>query len=247
MDIKLPSQRLFGLGERNRQFQLEEGAWTMWSKSNEEVLDDGTGGKQGAGVHPFVLAQAKNTGEFVGMYFRNTNAQSPIIKYNDDGTSTFSYITTGGNIDILFFAKGTAIDIIKQYQNAVGKPSMPPFWALGWHASSYDYKTLDQVKANVDAYKKASMPLEGIWLDIPYMDNFQDFTVDSKNFGGLADWADEIHKSNQKLVVIVDPGLASSDPSGKYWRRAKDNDALIKSSINVEDSYYKGVLVADVY
>ena len=31
MDFKLPSQRVYGLGERNRKFNLEEGTWTMWA------------------------------------------------------------------------------------------------------------------------------------------------------------------------------------------------------------------------
>jgi len=31
MDLILPSQRVFGLGERNREFNLGEGTWTMWA------------------------------------------------------------------------------------------------------------------------------------------------------------------------------------------------------------------------
>lgn len=32
MDLKLPSQRLFGFGERVHEFRLGEGTWTMWAK-----------------------------------------------------------------------------------------------------------------------------------------------------------------------------------------------------------------------
>ena len=31
MDLILPSQRLFGLGERRKEFSLTEGTWTMWA------------------------------------------------------------------------------------------------------------------------------------------------------------------------------------------------------------------------
>jgi hypothetical protein len=31
MDLILPSRRIFGLGERNREFNLGEGTWTMWA------------------------------------------------------------------------------------------------------------------------------------------------------------------------------------------------------------------------
>lgn len=30
------------------------------------------------------------------MFFRNSNAQSPVLKYTEDGKSTLSYIALGG-------------------------------------------------------------------------------------------------------------------------------------------------------
>lgn len=55
LDLQLPSQRLYGLGERNREFALTEGTWTMWSRTEQSSYDDGMGGKQSMGVHPFAL------------------------------------------------------------------------------------------------------------------------------------------------------------------------------------------------
>jgi alpha-glucosidase len=110
------------------------------------------------------------------------------LKYKDDGGSTLSYITTGGTLEIYLFWKGTAKEIIQMYQQTFGKPILPPIWALGWHSSAYAYTTLDMVKANVESYKNASIPLEGVWLDIPYMSDFEDFTVNSTSFGGLKDF-----------------------------------------------------------
>lgn len=55
-DFQLPSQRIYGLGERNREFALSQGTWTMWASGADKVYDDGQGGfKQGYGVHPFAL------------------------------------------------------------------------------------------------------------------------------------------------------------------------------------------------
>lgn len=44
LDMKLPSRRIYGLGERNRNFTLEEGTWTMWANGQETPFDNGTGG-----------------------------------------------------------------------------------------------------------------------------------------------------------------------------------------------------------
>jgi alpha-glucosidase (family GH31 glycosyl hydrolase) len=48
------------------------------------------------------------------------------------------------------------------------------------------------VKENVKGYADANIPLEGIWLDIPYMDGYSDFTVNQTAFGGLKEWTQEI-------------------------------------------------------
>lgn len=108
LDLQLPSQRIYGLGERQREFTLEEGTWTMWANGQETPYDDGTGGKQTYGVHPFALIQTAIPGEYFGIFFRNANAQSPVLKHKEDGGSTLSYITTGGCLDMYFFWKGSA-------------------------------------------------------------------------------------------------------------------------------------------
>ena len=75
------------------------------------------------------------------MFFRNSNAQSPVIKYKDDGTSTLSYITTGGQIEMYFFIHGNVKTIIKEYHNLIGLAYLPPFWAMGWQQASKSYLT----------------------------------------------------------------------------------------------------------
>jgi alpha-glucosidase (family GH31 glycosyl hydrolase) len=126
---------VYGFGERMRGFDLGAGAWTMWSQQATGDYDDGRGGNQHAGMHPFCLIKIDKTDEFFGIFFRNANAQSPVISFND-GQKILSYVTTGGNLDINFFGRGTAKEVIGNYQRYIGLPKLPPFWALGWHATS---------------------------------------------------------------------------------------------------------------
>jgi alpha-glucosidase (family GH31 glycosyl hydrolase) len=64
-------------------------------------------------VHPFALVQTAKAGEYMGVFFRNSNAMSPVITYTGVKESKLSYITTGGQIEIYFFFKGGPKDIIK--------------------------------------------------------------------------------------------------------------------------------------
>jgi len=247
LDLQVPSQRIYGLGERNRQFTLTAGTWTMWANGQASPYDNGQGGLQTYGVHPFALIQTQIDGEFIGLYFRNTNAASPVIRHKKpaqsgvrpltDAGATISYITTGGDIEIFVFVKGDAKGIIKQYQNFVGKPSLPPFWSLGWHATTTaDPSTkLSDVQTMVAAYKTAGIPLEGVWLDVPYMNNYTQFSVDSTNFGDIATFKTALYDAKQKLVLVLGPGLLSSDPTDIYYSEAIQQGALIKSTINTQN------------
>jgi alpha-glucosidase (family GH31 glycosyl hydrolase) len=103
-DMILPSQNIFGFGDRKHEFKLGEGTYTMWASNMYNGYDDLSGRKGTTGVHPFILVQSgKTKGEFFGIFFRNANAQSPILKYGKGTNTTLSYITTGGDLEIYFF------------------------------------------------------------------------------------------------------------------------------------------------
>ena len=55
MDFTLPSQRVFGFGERVGDFLLSEGTYTMWANGQPQQVDDGLGRRGTYGVHPFIL------------------------------------------------------------------------------------------------------------------------------------------------------------------------------------------------
>lgn len=48
----------------------------------------------------------------------------------------------------------------------------------------------------VKNYKDAKMPLEAVYFDIPYLNQFADFTIDTKNFPDVKGFADSLHANN---------------------------------------------------
>jgi alpha-glucosidase (family GH31 glycosyl hydrolase) len=59
---------------------------------------------------------------------------------------------------------------------------MPPMWALGWHSASKNIKTVDNLTNNILSYYDAELPIEGVWLDTPYMDIEHDFALNTTAF-----------------------------------------------------------------
>jgi len=68
----------------------------------------------------------------------------------------------------------------------VGKPVLTPQWALGWHQSRWGYTSLAEVKKVESKFRSFGLPLEVIWTDIDYMNDYRTFSYDPLNFGGLS-------------------------------------------------------------
>lgn len=86
--------------------------------------------------------------------------------------------------------------MVSQYLSIVGKPVLPPFWALGFHQCSWDYNNSDVMETVVKTYQDKGYPFESIWADINYMDKKIDFTVDSlpgRPYEGLPMAVDKWH------------------------------------------------------
>lgn len=54
--------------------------WAKGSNINNDTAqyDDGTTGLQTYSIHPFLVAQSSRKGDYIGIFFRNTNAQVPV-------------------------------------------------------------------------------------------------------------------------------------------------------------------------
>lgn len=98
------------------------------------------------------------------------------------------------------------------------------------------------VEYMVDMYDKEDFPLDVAYFDIPYMDNYADFTVDTKTFPDVKGFADRLHKNNQKLIVILDAALSAEDPENKYYKQGDRDGIFIQSSVKTSKTYGKNLI-----
>lgn len=55
----------------------------------------------------------------------------------------------GGMLDIFLLAGPTLEEVVQQHQQLVGRPAMPPAWALGLHQCRWGYRSVEQLSSVV--------------------------------------------------------------------------------------------------
>lgn len=115
----------------------------------------------------------------------------------------------GGMLDVFWLGGPSLEAVVRQYHTLVGRPLLPPAWALGFHQSRWGYRSVEALEAAVRGYAAAAIPLDTIWSDIDHMDGFRVFTLDRTAFAAprMQAFLRRLHAAGRKWVPIVDPGV----------------------------------------
>ncbi|XP_063062788.1 lysosomal alpha-glucosidase [Engraulis encrasicolus] len=205
----LPSSFLFGLGEHRSSFMhsVQWNTLTMWARDVPPTESFNL-----YGVHPFYLAMEAD-GSSHGFFLLNSNAMDVVLQ----PAPAVTWRTIGGILDFYIFTGPSPSAVVEQYLDVIGKPAMPVYWALGYHLCRWGYKSSNNTWRLVKTMRNDGIPQDVQWNDIDYMEDKRDFTFDPVNFDTLPELAKDLHTHNQKYVVIMDPAISSSQPSGSYW------------------------------
>lgn len=117
----------------------------------------------------------------------------------------------GTDFDIYLISGGSPRDIVRFFRAAVGKSYVPPFWAFGYQQSRWSYHNAEAVDRIIEGYDKANIPLDCVYLDIDYMENYKDFTVSETAFPDFAGYVRSKKEQGIRLIPIIDAGVKKED------------------------------------
>ena len=67
----------------------------------------------------------------------------------------------------------------------------------------------------VQNFTDNGLPLDAPWLDVDYLDNDKDFTIDQDNFKGLGEYVNgTLHAAGKRFVPIISPGIVQRANQG---------------------------------
>eukprot|EP00826_Nyctotherus_ovalis_P008229 TRINITY_DN1212_c0_g2_i2.p1 TRINITY_DN1212_c0_g2~~TRINITY_DN1212_c0_g2_i2.p1 ORF type:complete len:368 (+),score=62.92 TRINITY_DN1212_c0_g2_i2:78-1181(+) len=227
ISLRFKTHHIFGIGERvSSSFTLcSQSAfcsYVLWGIERLAPVDDGNIGCGGIyGQQPFYMLYYPDTKKFSAVFMLNSNDQDMTIK-KAEKEAIVTHRTIGGIFDLYFFYPGTAEQVLKKYHDLVGKPYLPPFWALGYHHSRRWWHNLTTVRTLVNRFDHEGVPLDGVWAEYDYMEDFKEFTVDGKRYEGLGEYVKELHRRRIHWVPIIGPAI-SADPKNKYYSLESSN------------------------
>ncbi|XP_017277311.1 lysosomal alpha-glucosidase isoform X1 [Kryptolebias marmoratus] len=224
LSTSLASSFVSGLGEHYTSLLLDLN-WTSLTLWNRDMAPHADANLYGS--HPFYIVQEED-GSAHGAFLLNSNA----VEVTLQPTPALTWVSTGGILDLYVLLGPDPQKVIQQYLQIIGYPMMPPYWSLGFHLCRWGYTTTNVTRMVAQHMHGANFPMDVQWNDLDYADKRRVFTFDPRRFGDLPEMVQEFHEGGMKYILILDPGISSTSPSGTYppFEDGLKRDVFIKNA-----------------
>lgn len=190
---------VYGLGEANR--GLNKRGYCYISDCADDPIHTEDKRSLYAAHNFIVIAGRKN----FGLFFDYPSTLTFDIGYTRADLLQVSCEETALN---LFVIDGDSpYEIVKQFRKIIGQSYIPPKYAFGFGQSRWGYKTKDDFREVVQGHRENHVPLDMVYMDIDYMQDFKDFTLNEHNFPDFPDFVQEMKAQNIRLIPIIDAGV----------------------------------------
>ncbi len=190
---------VYGLGEANR--GLNKRGYCYISNCTDQP--NHTEDKRSLyGAHNFIVVSGeRNFGLFFDYPAKITfdigYTRSELLRVSLEAADLYLYVIEGDS----------AYDIVKQFRKMIGRSYIPPKFAFGFGQSRWGYKTREDFLKVAEGYQKNDIPIDMIYMDIDYMQDYKDFTVNKENFPDFPGFVQGMRENGIRMVPIIDAGV----------------------------------------
>ena len=198
-----PDTAIFGLGESMR--GINKRGYKYISENTDEPYQ--AEHKYSLyGAHNFlVVKDEEEFGLFIDypgrVEFDLGFEKSSLMTVKIPSKDVYIYLITGRDL----------ADITRQFRKIIGKSYIPPLWGFGYGQSRFGYMNCDDIREVVNKYRSAGIPLDMVYMDIDYMQDYKDFTINRTRFPNFEDFVEEMKEQGIRLIPIMDAAIAHDD------------------------------------
>ena len=212
------SDIVYGLGEQSR--GLNKRGWHYESLNTDNPHQD-EGRTSLYGAHNFLVVDGKNV---FGLFLDTPSYVSFDLGYTRYDEAE---IKVNGAFDLYLILEPTPKAIVSAFRRLIGRPYVPPRWAFGFGQSRWGYKTADDVRKIVKTYHDLNFPIDAVYMDIDYMDDYMNFTVDPEKFPKFSSFTEEMKEQGIRLVPIIDAGIKVKNDY-RVYEEGHENGYFVK-------------------
>lgn len=195
---------VYGLGEQVRGINKRGWIYTSYNEDDCIITESRT---SLYGSHNFILVNAINN---FGAFFDFPGKVTFDIGYTD---SRYMKITCCGDgyLYIITSDDNDLNTIVKNFREIIGQSYIPPKWAFGIGQSRWGYKSQEDITEVIEGYKQAGFPLDMVYMDIDYMQDYEDFTLNEERYPDFSNFVKKAKKEGVRLIPIVDAAIKVKD------------------------------------
>ena len=196
-----PDERFIGLGEKTGGLNRRGSAYVNW---NSDVPSYALDKDPLYSTIPFFIGLHDKLA--YGIFFDNSYRSTFDFGASSDNTMS-SFGAADGDLNYYLISGASVADVIRNYTSLTGHAQLPPIWSFGYQQCRWSYYPDKELLTIAKTFRDKQIPIDVLYLDIHYMDNYKVFTFSPENYPKPAETIAELKKMGFKVVVIIDPGL----------------------------------------
>lgn len=205
----------YGLGENLRGINKRGYLYTSFCSDDASHTEEKT---SLYGAHNFLIMNGKRK---FGIFIDCPEKVTFDIGYSNYSILQIKMETK--NVNIFIIEESKLEEIVHAFRMLIGESYIPPKWAFGYQQSRWGYKTQEDIVEVAHKYRELELPIDAIYLDIDYMENFKNFTIDTKAFPDFEELVEKMKAEHIRLVPIIDAGVKIEKEYEIYEEGIKGN------------------------
>ena len=206
---------VFGLGETVR--GINKRGWKYVSNNSDDPHHEETKESLYASQN-FIIVD--DGAECFGVFIDNPGRVEFDIGFSF--LKKFTIKAENNDLDFYVINGDSPLEIVSNFRSLVGKSYVPPVWAFGYGQSRWGYKNAEDIREVNRRYKELGIPLDMIYMDIDYMQDYKDFTVNPERFPDFKKFVEEMRADGIHLIPIIDAGVKIEDGYDVYEEGVKN-------------------------